>query len=133
VVRRLTKNVVNELLEFKSIYELTALQIERVRENWRAVEAELNQVNRPVRGSGVIATLGANGIEGLDSGEDFLITDELASPETLVQGLGQFPLEAASCAYVFTILEKFGGDDLVEIVNPDFSEERRSWHRDVKA
>ena len=68
--------------------------------------------------------------EGLQP-DDFLITDEPAAPEDVVSALGAFPLEAACCAFVFTILERFG-DDLVALINPRFSQQRKSWHRDIQ-
>jgi hypothetical protein len=130
VVERLTHDAIDRLLDIKSIYDVTALQIAKLRENWREVEAGLH-VNYPIRGSGVIATLGSSGVEGLE-GEDFLITDEIISPDLVIGGLGQFPLEAATCAYVFTILENYG-DCVVSLINPSYEEQRRAWHREVRA
>jgi hypothetical protein len=92
-----TRHTIERLLDIKSIYEVTSLQIEKLRENWKAVEESL-YINYAIRDAGVIAVLGTVGVEGLH-GDDFLITDEPASPETLVEGIGRFPLEPATCAY----------------------------------
>lgn len=129
VLALVTRHTIERLLDIKSIYEVTSLQIEKLRENWKAVEESL-YINYAIRDAGVIAVLGTAGVEGFP-GEDFLITDEPASPETLVEGIGRFPLEPATCAYVFTILENYG-DNVVELFNPDFAKERKAWHRDVR-
>jgi hypothetical protein len=129
-IRQFTTATVERLLQFKLIHDLTKQQIEKLRENWRAVEQELH-VDYPIAQAGVIAMLagGSVGVEGV-YGEDFLITDEPVAPEDIVGLLGTFPFDAASCAFVFTMLEEYG-DVLVSLVNPGFAQDRTAWHRGI--
>jgi hypothetical protein len=127
-VRSLTQGVIKGLLQFKLTHDLTAHQIEKMRDNWRDIERGLHE-DYPIRESGVIAILSSSGVEGLDD-DDVLITDEPVAPEEAINLLGSFPLNQASCAYVFTMLEQYG-DDIVSVINPSLYRKRLSWHRAV--
>jgi hypothetical protein len=129
-IRRFTKTTTERLLQFKLSHYLTKHLIDKLRVNWRDVEQELH-ADYPITQAGVIAVLaeGGAGVEGI-FGDDFLITDEPVAPEDVVSLLGTFPFDAASCAFVFTILEEYG-DVIVSIVNPDFTHDRRAWHRRI--
>jgi hypothetical protein len=130
IIKRYTRLTLERLLQFKLTHDLTRHQIQELRAHWRNVEISLHK-DYPISDAGVVAQLkaGEAGIAGLDT-DEFLITDEPIAPEDVVGLLGMFPLEAASCAYVFTMLEEYG-DYLVSILNPDFQQERKSWHRDI--
>jgi hypothetical protein len=129
-IESIVYGTIERLLTLKQTYDLTSYQLDKLILNWKEIEHTLHG-SYPISDAGVIATLSAaEGVEGLQP-DDFLITDEPAAPEDVVSALGAFPLEAACCAFVFTILERFG-DDLVALINPRFSQQRKSWHRDIQ-
>lgn len=128
-VRTLTKGTISSLLQLLVTYRLTNHLIQRHRTEWRELEASLHYNDYPIRGAGVIAT--PDNIEKIDPEKGgFLHMEELVAPEDIVSQVGDFPLNAATASYAFTLMEVCG-DEVLKHVNPSYFKPRQAWHRDV--
>ncbi len=123
--------VIEGLLEFHVAYSAAIYINERAQDNWREFEGELH-VNYPIKGVGIIATPD-NLDEIYEEDGGFLHAEEDLYPGEVTTHLPDFPYQAASAAYIFTVMEELG-NDLVQIVNPGYRKKQNrnwSWHSSV--
>jgi hypothetical protein len=121
-VTDLTKTFLDRLLEFKLQSDVTDYIIKTTLANGGLVKYDAD-LTFPVKAQGIIFRR---------SGQSPLgpLVDQQIGPETALEYLGGFPLEAAAINYVFTILEIYG-DLIVRKTNAKFfknKNRRQNWH-----
>ncbi|NKL23652.1 hypothetical protein [Rhizobium leguminosarum] len=117
------REAITQLLNLGVNYRLHRFVLNKGRDDWRGLEAELH-ANYPVKGIGVRAT------RQNITGNDFLHKDELLAPEEITHFLSSSLFDAAMSSYAFTILE-IAGDELVKVRKPD-EDEGKAWHLSFK-
>lgn len=125
-----TNSIIQSLLRFVVSYRAVEFVHNYNHSHWREFEDLLHH-DYPVKGVGVKAnSSNLDKIEAYNGG--FLHAEETLYPGEITSEFDSFPYEAASSAYIFTLLEGYG-NDLVEIVNPNTLNKRDSWHKGVHA
>jgi hypothetical protein len=125
--KHLTKSFLKEVVRFKCTYDVMVyLQNDALR--FGGNFEERMSINYPINGIGIRATpSNLNKFNAVDGG---FIDEQAIAPDEVTPHVTDFPLAAASAAYLFTLLEGFG-DDLVTLVNPAYSKTNHAWHREV--
>ena len=128
-VLRLTRSTLNELLEFKTVYD-----IQRYVTDWHSREFrefEAATAEGTFNGAGVIATR-ENVLKDPRREKDTFYHDDVPMGSHEVGAyIRQFPLEAASASYVFTLIEVYG-DEVAGIVAPGSINRNKAWHEEIK-
>lgn len=126
---RLTHSTLNQLLEFKTVYDIQRYLTDKHARDWRDFEVET--ANEVFEGAGVIATRDNVLLDPQEDEDSYYQTDvPMGSHETGAYIRG-FPLEAASASYIFTLLEVFG-DEVAALVQPGSINRNKAWHEDIK-
>jgi hypothetical protein len=126
-VQRVTRSILETMLEFKMRYDVTNYLIEKTRLDWRSIESDL-YTKSPIKAKGLVFRNSENEPQ---SGVEF--ANELLPPEKIVEYLGEFPMDAAAANYIFTLLEIYG-DLIVQKTNKKFFENKNrftNWHHKV--
>lgn len=123
-----TEDVLNTLLSFNTAYRAAILLHDDASTRWRDFEERLH-IDYPIKGLGVKAT--RNNLQEVraDIG-GFLHSEEDLFPGDVTNEMWLFPYQAASAAYVFTLLEGYG-DDIVNLINPGYLGARQAWHHGI--
>ena len=130
-LQAMTRRTVDQLLQLKVTHDLVRHVIDETREDWRSYVARLHE-QYPIRGIGVIATpdaLASHDYDG-DAG-GFLHGDEDVAPEEIISNLNDYPLQAATAAYAFSLVEVYG-NDVANLFKPGSVRPLGSWHTDIK-
>ncbi|ARU27940.1 hypothetical protein [Cellvibrio sp. PSBB006] len=127
-IKERTISFFENLLSFHVAYQAAQLLHNNAQENWREFEDFLH-MDYPIKGIGIKATR-----KNLDEPDEdwggFLHSQEPLSPAHVAPELSYYPLEAASSAYIYTLLENFG-NEISENVNPGGLKNRQAWHYGV--
>jgi len=128
IIRSITIDTLRDLLTFHVSHKAIEFVHEKSTINWRNLEDMLHD-EYPVKGVGVIANRkNLNILDAEDGG--FLYLEEDLYPGEVSAELSSYPYVAASSSYLFTKLELYG-DQLVNIVNPDYLRKHQAWHHGV--
>ena len=127
-IHQKTTNLLDVLLRFHVSFSAQKFIHDDAVIKWRELEALLH-ITYPLKGVGIKAT--RSNLVHFDEGDGgFIYSEEDLNPGDVPQELQAFPYEAASAAYIFTLLEGYG-DELVKIVNPTYLTARQAWHHKV--
>jgi hypothetical protein len=118
-LRANTERALNNLIQFKVSYDVSALIRERGLEKSRELE---DRIHNAIRAVGVLAT--RDEFLGSDGGA-FLKYDQPLSPDVASPLLEDFPYAAAAAAYIFTLLEGYGNEQ-VRLVNRRYLRDRQA-------
>jgi hypothetical protein len=129
-ISSLTKETLDTLLKLHVSCRAINFAHERLFNEWRNFVELLHQ-NYPIKGTGIVATKTNLRVNDAEDG-GFIHMDVDLLPDEIIAEMQSFPQDAASAAYVFTLLEDFG-DRLVDIVNPGILQARQAWHAAVNA
>lgn len=128
-VLRLTHSTLNGLVEFKTVYDIQRYVTDRHSRDFREFEAETAEGT--FDGAGVISTRD-NILKDPRREDDTFYHDEVPMGSHEVGAyIREFPLEAASASYVFTLIEVYG-DEVAAIVAPGSINRNKAWHEDIK-
>lgn len=126
-LRELTTEVLRALIEFRTTHDLLAFVRDEGIDNYTDLEIRLHQ-GYPVTATAVVATRSnLNGpADALNGG---FLHDELPlSPEAISGRLWMYPMEAASAAYAYTLVE-LHGQQVAEVLRG--ARLGAAWHRGV--
>lgn len=123
---RIVKDAVKQVLRFQVAYDLTQYLSDKTHGQWVDLASALHN-QYPLKGMGLIAdTKALDCPDGELRGQ--VIFDEVdLAPETAIEQKDDYPLAAASLAYIFTILE-IAGDEVAAVINGVPKKGRSSWH-----
>lgn len=112
---RIVKDAVKQVLRFQVAYDLTRYLSDKTHGQWVDLASALHN-QYPLKGMGLIADSKALDCpDGELRGEVIFDQVDLA-PETAIEQKDDYPLDAASLAYIFTILE-ITGDEVAAVIN----------------
>ncbi|MEP9389426.1 hypothetical protein [Mesorhizobium sp. KR9-304] len=132
-VERVTRWTLHRMLEFRASHDLTRYLLDQARTNHRQTAAEMH-ANYPIKGVGVKATRASLTRHNFDQ-PYFIIDDQPLAPEDLFFKVAEYPLDGASCSYLFTLVEEYG-NFMVRTFYPDyppFKKVHTAWHHGVYA
>ncbi|MBY3364970.1 hypothetical protein [Rhizobium laguerreae] len=120
MARALTRNVLAEALKFRLSVDINTYVTDRAVTEPAGLEGELSAAYA-IRGVGIRANR-----DNSRSPNDFINKDSPLDPEDAVAEMQNFPFHAASCAYLFTVLEIYGNDLALCVVGAPPA--RGDWH-----
>lgn len=125
-VIKIVKDAIKQVLRFQVAYDLTRYLSDKTHGQWVDLASALHN-QYPLKGMGLIAdTKALDYPDGELRGQ--VIFDEVdLAPETAIEQKDDYPIDAASLAYIFTILE-IAGDEVAAVINGVPKAGRSSWH-----
>jgi hypothetical protein len=128
-VLHLTHSTLKRLLEFKTVYDIQRYVTDRHSRDFREFEAETAEGT--FDGAGVIATRDNILRDPRREDDTFYHDDVPMGSHEVGAYIREFPLDAASASYVFTLIEVYG-DEIAAIVAPGSINRNKAWHEDIK-
>lgn len=128
-IENFTGQTVRRLQRLQVSFRLNKYTQDRLYADQGAMEIELHSKEYPVRASGIVAARAI--LSALDKNiGTFYFGEELVAPEAAVPEFWDFPLAAASAAYVFTIIEDYG-NTIAKLNRPISIRQGSSWHAPI--
>lgn len=127
-IREITMATLRDFLTFHISHKAIDFIHEESTDDWSSFEDRLHN-DYSIKGVGVIAS--RNNLKIIDAEDGgFLYLEEDLYPGEVSAELLSYPYVAASSSYLFTMLELYG-DQLVNIVNPNYLRKHQAWHHGV--